>query len=105
MSKKTVLGATAAVALLAVLVIGIAVTDIQTDYDQPTGVLTGMGAGMGEGMDGADSIIDATTGDLKEESLEYSIFEKYGVVLIPLAILMFGAMVGGVCIAREEVEE
>jgi NADH:ubiquinone oxidoreductase subunit 6 (subunit J) len=104
MSKRTILGGVAAVALLAVLFAGIAATDIQTDYDEPNGVLTGMGAGSGEGMDGADSIIGAD-GKLKENSLEYSIFEKYGVVLIPLAILMFGAMVGGVCIAREEVEE
>lgn len=104
MSKRTILGATAAVALLAVLLVGIAVTDIDTDYDTPNGVITGMGAGAGEGMDGADSIIDAD-GKLIEESLEYSIFEKYGVVLIPLAVLMFGAMVGGVCIAREEAEE
>lgn len=104
MSKRTVLGAVAAIALLAVLITGFAVDDIQTDYDEPNGVLTGMGAGMGEGMDGADSIIGAD-GKLNEDSLEYSIFEKYGVVLIPLAVLMFGAMVGGVCIAREEVED
>ncbi|MBR2394115.1 MAG: hypothetical protein IKA98_01240, partial [Candidatus Methanomethylophilaceae archaeon] len=44
------------------------------------------------------------SGELKEESLSYTVFEKYGVILLPLALLMFGAMVGGVCISREEVE-
>ena len=53
--------------------------------------------------DGPDSIYDEN-GDLREDSLAYTVFEKYGLVLIPLALLMFGAMIGGVCISREEVE-
>ena len=43
-------------------------------------------------------------GELVENSLAYTVFEKYGIVLLPLALLMFGAMIGGVCISREEVE-
>jgi len=43
-------------------------------------------------------------GNVNEESLNYVMFVKYGPLLLILAILMFGAMIGGVCIAREEVE-
>ena len=43
-------------------------------------------------------------GTLKENSLNYGVFEAYGPLLIVLALLMFGAMVGGICVAREEVE-
>lgn len=48
-----------------------------------------------------DSILDDND-KLNEDSLNYKIFEKYGPLLIVLAVLMFGAMVGGICIAREE---
>lgn len=41
-------------------------------------------------------------GDLDPNSLNYALFEKYGPLLLILALLMFGAMIGGVCIAREE---
>ncbi len=37
-------------------------------------------------------------------SLNYVLFEKYGPVLLVLGLLMFGAMIGGICVAREEVE-
>ncbi|MBO4503018.1 MAG: hypothetical protein J5707_05165 [Candidatus Methanomethylophilus sp.] len=39
-----------------------------------------------------------------EASLNYKIFEEYGPLLLVLAMLMFGAMVGGICVAREEDE-
>ncbi len=41
---------------------------------------------------------------IKENSLNYQVFEHYGPLLIVLALLMFGAMVGGICISREENE-
>lgn len=41
-------------------------------------------------------------GNIDENSLNYNIFEKYGPLLLVLALLMFGAIIGGVCIAREE---
>ena len=51
-----------------------------------------------------DSIYDESTGELSSESLNYKIFEEYGPLLLVLAMLMFGAMVGGICVAREEDE-
>ena len=101
MNKKTAVGAAVSVILLAVLVAGIATVnwDDFTESDSPISlpdISTKPGA--------PDSIYDEN-GDLKENSLAYTVFEKYGLVLVPLAILMFGAMVGGVCIAREEVEK
>ncbi len=97
-SKKKAVGATVAVVLLAVLAIGIFSVD-WSDYmgsDKPVEQPTFP-------TDDDDSIWDES-GDLKENSLAYTIFEKYGLMLIPLALLMFGAMVGGVVISREEAE-
>ena len=97
-SKKKIVGATAAVLLLAVLAVGIFSVDwsdytgTDTPQEQPTFP-----------TDDDDSIWD-DEGNLKEESLAYTIFEKYGLIMIPLALLMFGAMVGGVVISREEAE-
>lgn len=98
-SKKLVVGATVSVVLLAVLVIGIATVDWDdyTSSDVPESI-------PDIDTSGPDNIYDEN-GDLKENSLAYTVFEKYGLVLIPLALLMFGAMVGGVVISREEVEE
>ena len=96
--KKKAVGATVAVVLLAVLAIGIFsvnwadYTSTNEPQEQPTFP-----------TDDEDSIWDEN-GDLKENSLAYTIFEKYGLILIPLALLMFGAMIGGVVISREEVE-
>lgn len=96
--KRKVIGAAVAVVLLAVLLVAVAGTDWSdyTDSDVPVEQATFP-------TDDDDSIWDED-GELKEDSLAYTIFEKYGLVLIPLAILMFGAMVGGVVISREEVE-
>lgn len=100
MSKKVVIGATVSVILLAVLVVGIATVnwDDFTSNDQPEGIPS-----LPSDTNDDVNIWDEND-QLKENSLAYAIFEKYGIVLIPLAILMFGAMIGGVCIAREEVE-
>jgi len=99
MIKRSTQGLLVAGILLVVLVAGIVVTDFGQEYDSPQGLPTFTTA-----HDDSLDIYDAD-GTLKENSLPYMIFEKYGFVLIPLAILMFGAMVGGVVISREEVEE
>lgn len=41
-------------------------------------------------------------GVLDKGSLNSVLFEKYGVVIIVLGIVMFTAMIAGVCISREE---
>lgn len=101
MNKRVVLGAAVSALLLIVLVAGVYSVDWDTttpDYDDAPHELPTF---SGEGN--PDSIWD-DDGKLKENSLAYTIFEKYGLVLIPLAVLMFGAMIGGVVISREEVE-
>lgn len=99
-AKRKAIGLTVAVLLLAVLAVGIfsvnwaEYTGTDTPQEQPTFV-----------TDDDDSIYtDDSHETLKENSLGYSVFEKYGIVLIPLALLLFGAMIGGVVISREEVE-
>ncbi len=99
MSKRSAIGLVVAGILLVVLVGGIITADIEPEYDSPQGLPTFTTA-----HDDALDIYN-DNGDLKENSLPYAIFEKYGFVLIPLAVLMFGAMVGGVVISKEEVEE
>ena len=100
MSKRTWVGAAVAALLLVVLVFGVYSVDwdSQNSNDAPHEIPTFP-------TDDADSIwADDDRTELKENSLAYSVFEKYGLILLPLAILMFGAMIGGVCISREEVE-
>ncbi len=100
MSKRTWVGAAVAVFLLAVLAAGIYSVDWDShnSNDAPHEIPTFP-------TDDEDSIwADEDKTVLKTNSLAYSVFEEYGLILIPLAILMFGAMIAGVCISREEVE-
>ncbi len=94
--KRKAIGVVVAVALVAVLAVGIFTVnwDNYTTSDVPVEQPTFP-------TDDGDSIW-ADDGTLKENSLAYTVFEKYGLALIPLALLMFGAMIGGVCISREE---
>jgi NADH:ubiquinone oxidoreductase subunit 6 (subunit J) len=96
MSKKVAIGLGVSALLLCVMAIGIFATDWDdyTEYDTPQGVIVF--------PTDEDPIVEDD--EVNENSLSYYIFEKYGLVLIPLALLMFGAMVGGVVIAREEIE-
>ena len=41
-------------------------------------------------------------GWLAENSINYQMFEFWGPVLLVLGALMFGAIIAGVCISREE---
>jgi len=90
MNKKIVVGVCVAAALLAVFGLGIMATDWSfLPNDSPESI----------DFSGIDD-----TGNLNPESLNYALFEKYGPLLLVLAVLMFGAMIGGVCLAREESE-
>lgn len=40
--------------------------------------------------------------DYRENSLNGVLFEKYGAIMLVIGALMFGAMIAGVCISREE---
>ena len=92
MNKKVLAGIGASAVLAAVLISAVVLTD-WNDYmtnDSPEGIP--FDGGVGE------------DGELDRNSLNYALFEQYGPVLLVVALLMFGAMIGGVCIAREEVE-
>lgn len=47
----------------------------------------------------------AGDGTLSAGSLNFTLFDVYGPLLLILGILMFGAMIGASCVAREEVDE
>jgi len=44
-------------------------------------------------------------GDLVAGSLNFELFETYGPVILVLAMLMFGAIIGGAYVAKEEDED
>ncbi|MCL2148320.1 MAG: hypothetical protein FWH47_03165 [Methanomassiliicoccaceae archaeon] len=98
MDKKVAAGVCAAAMLLVVL----ASSALMTNWEE---------YGMGESP-GSIDFIGALDGDgnpiLDEDgryaSLNFALFEGYGPLMLILALLMFGAMIGGVCIAREEVD-
>lgn len=90
MNKKVAIGICVSALLLTVLAASVIATDWD-DYvtnESPEGIPF-------------DGEVD-DDGNLDPNSLNYALFEKYGPLLLILALLMFGAMIGGVCIAREE---
>ena len=99
-AKRKAIGATVAVAIFAVLAISVLSVNWAdyTESDVPNELPTFV-------TDDDDSIYtDDSKETLREDSLAYSIFEKYGIIMVPLAVLLLGAMIGGVVISREEVE-
>ena len=48
---------------------------------------------------------DDTVADYRDNSLNGTLFEKYGAVMLIIGALMFGAMIAGVCISREEEDK
>jgi NADH:ubiquinone oxidoreductase subunit 6 (subunit J) len=92
MNKKVAIGVCIAAMLLAVLAISV----VATDWDDHV---------TNEVPESIDySATPDDQGNLDHNSLNYSLFEAHGPLLLILALLMFGAMIGGVCIAREEGE-
>lgn len=43
--------------------------------------------------------------ELSTESLTYVVFETYGPIVALLSLIMFGAMVGAICVAKEEFDD
>ena len=97
MSKRA--GAGIGVAVVLLIALGACIYATSWDgMDEPPAIPYNGEAGMNAPSNTNDD------GTLKENSLNYGVFEAYGPLLIVLALLMFGAMVGGICVAREEVE-
>ena len=48
---------------------------------------------------------DNNVTDYRENSLNGVLFEKYGAIMLVVGALMFGAMIAGVCISREEEDK
>lgn len=92
-SKKVGVALAAGALLLIVLVSSVYMTDWSdyTIYDEPTDP-----GWFDQGAEDSD--------ELSDDSLNYQVFENYGPALLVLAMLMFGAMIGGICIAREDKE-
>ena len=92
MNKKVAIGVGVSVLLLAVLGASILTTDWDdfVTNESPESIPF-------------DGVVD-DSGNLDPNSLNYALFEEYGPLLLVLALLMFGAIVGGVCVAREEVD-
>jgi len=84
-------GVVIAVAMLAVLG-GVLLT---MDWDK---------TGIGYADDVPENGVEFTTngGSLSNNSINYVLFEDYGPLLLVLGGLMFGAIIAGVCISREE---
>ncbi|MDD3398631.1 MAG: hypothetical protein PHW93_03425 [Candidatus Methanomethylophilaceae archaeon] len=85
MSKNKMVALALAVVLFAGLAFMVATTDLST-------------VGVGDTIhstpfSGGDNITD---------TLNYAVFETYGPVLLVLATLMFGAIIGGVYLSKED---
>ena len=58
-------------------------------------------SGYGEGVPD-DGVHFAPVDENDNECINSLLFEQYGAILLVLGILMFGAMIAGVCLSREE---
>lgn len=113
MSRRSAIAAASAVLLLIVLVSTVYMTDWDDTLDKETSdewSYTENGVRESESwfyQGGSDNNHDVgvDSEDEKEDSLNYVVFEKYGPLLLVLGIVMFGAMIGGLCVAREEIEK
>ena len=85
MNKRT---AVCAVVALAV-VIGLSASALSYDWNMDNGPVS-VPFGLSD------------DGSLAENSINYQMFEVWGPVLLVLGTLMFGAIIAGVCISREE---
>ena len=101
MNKHVAIGAVSAVVLCAVLLFGVFGSDWFQGQSEDV-VYDENGKPVPQPIEFDP---DTSSGHIDTGSLNYVVFEQYGPLLIVLAILMFGAIVGGVCIAREETEK
>jgi len=90
MNKKALLAAAAVAAAVLVMFAAVAVSGEFSDYND----------------NGMSSIPFTSDGDnIIDGSLPDTLFEGYGPVLLVLAILMFGAIIAGAYIAKEDDDD
>ena len=85
MNKRNIVCGIIAIAI----VCGIAASTISYDWDMKDGAQP-IPFGLNE------------DGTLAENSINYAMFEVWGPILLVLGTLMFGAIIAGVCISRDE---
>lgn len=86
---KTAVGLILGVAILAIFAGAVLTGDWNQTYDGD--------------YEGAPFNPDTPEGEeLNEGSINYQMFEVYGPLLLVLAMMMFGAIIGGVYIAKED---
>ena len=88
----------AAALLAVVMVVAVASIGIFTEWED-----LGTGVDYSEGVqDNAIPFVPGDDGELAPNALNKVLFEKYGAVILVLGIVMFTAMIAGVCVSREE---
>ncbi len=85
----------AGIAVLVLVMMGAVVLGTNWDY---------MGYDTSDPGDGVPFVPeeDDSVTQYRENSLNGVLFEKYGALMLVIGALMFGAMIAGVCISREE---
>ena len=90
MSKKAIMGGIFALAMMAIIVIGVTTVDWGFEKnDEPAAV----------------PFAPDASGDLPEDSINYVLFEEWGPVMLILGAVMFGAIIAGVTLSKEDEDE
>lgn len=91
------MGSKAAAGIAVLLVLTLGAVAVFNDWEGLGYDTSDVGEAIPFMPDQADNPIDFT-----ENSLNGVLFEKYGAIMLVVGALMFGAMIAGVCISREE---
>ncbi len=87
MSKKAVLGGIFAVAMAAIIIVGVLSVDWEFDKnEEPASV----------------PFAPDDTGNVPENSINYVLFEEWGPIMLILGAVMFGAIIAGVTLSKED---
>lgn len=90
MSKKAIMGGVVALAMMAIIVIGVATVDWGFEKnEEPSSV----------------PFAPDADGNLSENSINYVLFEEWGPVMLILGAVMFGAIIAGVTLSKEDEDE
>lgn len=90
MSKKAIMGGVFALAMVAIIIVGVTTIDwgFETN-DEPVSV----------------PFAPEADGSLSHDSINYVLFEEWGPVMLILGAVMFGAIIAGVTLSKEDDDE